>query len=115
MKKRKRKKGVLLYLSEDELNLVDKGVLESAERNRSEYIRKMLFNGYIIKPNYEYSRKIVYELNKIGVNLNQITAKINSDSNNKIFLKELVRWGKELDDLWQLHILEGKVKDQDER
>lgn len=115
MKKRIKKHKQEFYLDDKELELLNKGVLESGVKSKSEYIRKMLFNGYIIKPNYEYSRKIVYELNKIGVNLNQITAKINSDSNNKIFLKELVRWGKELDDLWQLHILEGKVKDQDER
>lgn len=75
----------------------------------------MALNGYIIKPNYEYSKKIAYELNKIGVNLNQITAKINVNGNNELFRKELYNWGKELDDLWRQHILEGKVKDQDER
>ena len=41
------------------------------------YIRRMALNGYIIEYDLKVLNDFIYELNKIGVNINQITKRVN--------------------------------------
>ena len=41
------------------------------------YARKILIYGYIIKIDYSAQRKLAAEVNKIGVNINQVCERIN--------------------------------------
>ena len=47
-------------------------------KNKSAYLRKMALDGYIINQDFSEIKKIVYELNKIGVNINQMTKVANN-------------------------------------
>ena len=68
--------------------------------NLSAYARKMLIDGLVIETNYEHLDKIAHEINKIGVNINQVVKKINStDYVPKEDAEILKRYMKEI---WQL-------------
>ncbi|MFC5647657.1 hypothetical protein ACFPYJ_00660 [Paenibacillus solisilvae] len=41
-----------------------------AELDRSKYLRRMALEGYIIKRDYTQVEQLVYEVNKIGNNIN---------------------------------------------
>ena len=45
--------------------------------NFGAYARKMLIDGYIIVVDYTEQKKLAAEINKIGVNINQIAKKYN--------------------------------------
>ncbi len=47
------------------------------ELNRSQYIRKMAIEGYIIKRDFSQVEQLVYEVNKIGNNINQVARRAN--------------------------------------
>lgn len=76
-KKRFRDKEIKFFVTEAELQFIDQKA-QVAELNRSSYIRKMALEGYILKQDFSYVEKLVYEVNKIGNNINQIAYKANS-------------------------------------
>ena len=59
--------------------------------NRSEYLRKKMVDGMLHVEHIDHSlRKLLFELNKVGVNLNQIAHRINENRvSNKHFEKQL--------------------------
>jgi Trp operon repressor len=65
-----------IRVTENELELIDKKA-EVVELNRSQYIRKMAIEGYIIKRDFSQVEQLVYEVNKIGNNINQIARRAN--------------------------------------
>jgi phosphate uptake regulator len=49
--------------------------------NKSAYVRKMILDGMIIKTDFKVLKELSYEINKIGVNINQITKQVNEMQN----------------------------------
>ena len=49
-------------------------------RNLGRYLRNMAINGCIIKPDYTEIKRMNCELHKIGVNINQIAKKANTNN-----------------------------------
>lgn len=49
--------------------------------NRSAYIRKMCLDGVIVNTDLKILKELSYEINKIGVNINQITKQLNEMQN----------------------------------
>ncbi len=65
-----------------------------------DYVRQMAMQGYAIHVNYTELRELVYEVNKIGVNINQIAHKVNStDSVLKPDIEDLKS---DMDIIWQI-------------
>lgn len=62
--------------NEKEWELVEKKAAE-VKLNTTHYIRRMALNGYIIEYDLNTLNDFIYELNKIGVNINQIAKKVN--------------------------------------
>lgn len=80
---------IKVRVSEDELSIIDKKA-ELSGLNRSQYIRKISTQGYIVIKNYDEVDKLVFEINKIGNNVNQIAKKANEfDYLNKDDLKSV--------------------------
>ena len=48
-----------------------------AKLDTTNYIKRMALNGYIIEYDLKTLNDFIYELNKIGVNINQMTKKVN--------------------------------------
>lgn len=62
--------------NEKEWELIEKKAAE-VKLNTTNYIRRMALNGYIIEYDFNTLNDFIYELNKIGVNINQITKRVN--------------------------------------
>ncbi|MGH1851114.1 plasmid mobilization relaxosome protein MobC [Enterococcus gallinarum] len=79
-----RNEHIKVYVTEDEKNLIRKNMNASSLRTLTNYVRLMALNGRVIKIDFETLKdslsetgKYVYELNKIGNNINQISHKLN--------------------------------------
>lgn len=77
MGKRARAHQIHLYLSEEEAVLIKEKMEQCDARNFSEYARKMMIDGYIIRQEYESLSELVKQLAYINRNLNQIARRCN--------------------------------------
>lgn len=68
---RKRNQEIKVFLDEDELKHLNIKMARAGYSNRSQYVRKMILDGYIIQINATPVKALLYEVNKIGVNVNQ--------------------------------------------
>lgn len=74
---RKRKKKIEAFVNEEELSIVDQKARE-CDLNRSQYLRKVALGEPIVKVDMSYLNELIFELNKIGTNINQIAKHANS-------------------------------------
>jgi len=77
---RNRNKNIRVWLSEEEHALLSKKA-NMENMSMSEFVRRMiLFGAERVKTNFtrEESQKIIYELNLIGNNINQIAYRVNA-------------------------------------
>ena len=69
-----------VYVSEEEYNNIQIKMKQFGTTNFSQYARKMLIDGYVISiKNTKELFQLVYEINKIGVNINQLTKLANEN------------------------------------
>lgn len=69
-----------IAFKEDEWELVEEKARE-LNIDTSKYIKRMALNGYIITYDLEKINGLIYEVNKIGININQIVRKANEIDN----------------------------------
>lgn len=81
MAKRNRTHHLNIMVSDTELKRIKENMQESGVRNLSLFARKMLINGYIIKPDYTSLKNLTNEFGYLNRNLNQITKRINETRN----------------------------------
>ena len=105
VKKRKRNLKQEFYISADEEQLIADKMQEAGIKNKSAYLRKMALDGYIIKQDFTAVKAVVYELNHIGNNLNQLTKIANTYGD--VYLSEIKSIKKDIEKIWQL--LSSKV------
>ena len=95
MAKRKRNIQHQLCVSPEEKKLIRRKMIESKTKNMGAYLRKMAIDGYIVNTDTTPLKKQYEEMHKIGVNINQITKKVNSTgdlySEEMQELKEMVK------------------------
>ena len=78
MVKRKRNIQILFCVFPEEKKLIRRKMIESKTKNMGAYLRKMAIDGYIVNTDTTPLKKQYEEMHKIGVNINQITKKVNS-------------------------------------
>ena len=100
MAERKRAIQLKLWVDENEKNLIEEKMKILGTRNFGAYARKMLIDGYIIKVDYSEQRKLAAEVNKIGVNINQICKRINST--DRIYAEDVSELQSRMEDVWRL-------------
>ena len=100
MAERKRAIQLKLWVDENEKNLLEEKMKILGTRNFGAYARKMLIDGYIIKVDYSEQRKLAAEVNKIGVNINQVCKKINETG--RAFAEDVSELKSKLEDIWRL-------------
>lgn len=91
----------LFYFSEQEAQFLDTKMKEAGIQNKSAYLRKMALDGYIIRKDYTELKSLIYELHRIGNNLNQMTKVANTYGGDTIQLSEIKTIEKDLDRIWQ--------------
>ena len=100
MAERKRAIQLKLWVDENEKNLIEEKMKILGTRNFGAYARKMLIDGYIIKVDYSEQRKLAAEVNKIGVNINQVCKRINETG--RAFAEDISELKSRMEDIWQL-------------
>lgn len=81
MANRQRDIELKLFLSEDENKVLAKKMEQIGTNNKSAYVRKMILDGIIVKTDFKVLKELSREINKIGVNINQITKQLNEMQN----------------------------------
>ena len=100
MAERKRAIQLKLWVDENEKNLIEEKMKILGTRNFGAYARKMLIDGYIIKVDYSEQRKLAAEVNKIGVNINQVCKRINETG--RAFAEDVLELKSRMEDIWRL-------------
>ena len=68
----------MFCVSPEEKKLIRRKMIESKTKNMGAYLRKMAIDDYIVNTDTTPLKKQYEEMHKIGVNINQITKKVNS-------------------------------------
>lgn len=74
---RERKIVLRVMVTEQENKNIKNKMLQVGTKNFSLYARKMLIDGYILKLDLSVIKSYIYEIGKIGVNINQIAKNAN--------------------------------------
>lgn len=77
MKNRERNCLLKFYVFEEEKKFILKKMERCKIKNLSAYLRKVAIDGKIEIHDYSWVRELNYNLNKIGVNINQIAKRVN--------------------------------------
>lgn len=75
---RKRDVQLKFFCTEEEKFLIEEKMKLSGTSNFSEYARKILIDGYVIKRDFSDIKKLAFEIGKIGNNINQLAKIANS-------------------------------------
>lgn len=75
---RKRTVQIKFRITEDERDLILEKMKLIPTRNMAAYLRKMAIDGYVIQVDHTDIKAMTAEIQKIGVNINQIARHVNS-------------------------------------
>lgn len=100
-KKRTRNKLEKFFVTENEAKLIELKMENAGITNKSAYLRKVSLDGYIIKQDFGDLKAVIRELNKIGVNINQIAKVANTYGAEEIRGSDLQEIRKEIRKIWQ--------------
>lgn len=92
MTQKNRERDILkrVYVNEHEDKQIKKRMAFIKMKNFSNYARHMLLHGKVIVRDYDILKKITIEVNRIGVNINQIAKVVNENQSiKKEEIKEL--------------------------
>lgn len=88
-----------IRVTPEEKNLLEKKAA-FCNIKKGEYIRKIIKEDLIIVEDNSHEERIIYELNKIGININQIARIVNLNGNiNDNEMKELLNYKKKIQSL----------------
>jgi len=68
--------------------------------NIAAYMRKMAIDGYAVNTDYSDLKAVCAEMQKIGVNINQIAKRVNSTT--RIYEQDFEEIKRGIDDIWRL-------------
>ncbi len=81
MNGRKRTVQVKFYVTEEERKLIEEKMKLIPTSNMAAYLRKIAIDGYIIQVDHTDIKAMTAEIQKIGVNVNQIARCVNATGN----------------------------------
>ena len=81
MSGRKRTVQIKFYVTEEEKNLIEEKMKLIPTRNMTAYLRKIAIDGYVIQVDHTDIKAMTAEIQKIGVNVNQIARRVNATGN----------------------------------
>lgn len=102
MKNRKRNVKMEFYVLPEEKEIIKKKMEIAHKKNLSEYLREAAVYDRVIVYDYDglALRDLTKEINKIGVNINQVAARVNSTDN--VYQEDLDYLKTEVEKIWQL-------------
>ena len=100
MENRKRNVQIIIRVTEEERALIEKKMQQIPTLNLSAYARKMLIDGYIITLDFQAVKGHTAQLQKIGVNVNQIAKRINETG--RIYADDMDEIKRVVEEVWRL-------------
>lgn len=83
-----------------ERQMIKDRIMKSGCKEEGEYLRRMAIDGYIFQLDNSDLKQLIYEINKIGTNINQIAHKINKE--NEIYQTDMDEIKEKMDKIWRL-------------
>ncbi len=83
-----------------ERQMIKDRIVKSGCNEEGEYLRRMAIDGYIFQLDNSDMKQLIYEVNKIGTNINQIAHRINRD--NEIYQTDMDEIKDKMDQIWRL-------------
>ncbi len=103
MNGRKRTVQVKFRVTEEEKALIEEKMKLIPTRNMAAYLRKIAIDGYIIQVDHSDIKAMTAEIQKIGVNINQIARRVNSTGS--VYQDDIDELKGALDEIWRLQRL----------
>lgn len=102
MKSRNRSVKIEFYVLPEEKEVIKKKMEIARKKNMSEYLREAAICERVLVYDYDglALRDLTKEINKIGVNINQVAARVNSTNN--VYQEDLEYLKSEVEKIWQL-------------
>jgi len=96
------KRGVQLKfrVTEAERELISVKMRQLNTNNLAAYGRKMMIDGYVINIDYSDLKAVASEMQRIGVNFNQIARRVNSVS--RLYEQDFIEMQRGIDEIWRL-------------
>ena len=103
MSGRKRTVQIKFRVTEEERALIEQKMKLVPTRNMESYLRKMAIDGYIIQIDHSDIKAMTAEIQKIGVNVNQIARRANATGN--VYKEDIEEIKGVLAEIWRLQRL----------
>ena len=100
---RKRTVQVKFRVTEEERALIEQKMKLVPTRNMEAYLRKMAIDGYIIRVDHADIKAMTAEIQKIGVNINQIAKRVNATGS--VYQEDIEEIKGVLAEIWRLQRL----------
>ena len=100
MENRKRNVQIIIRVTEEERSLIEEKMRQIPTLNLSAYARKILSDGYIITLDLQEVKGHTAQLQKIGVNINQIAKRINETG--RIYADDMNEIKRAMEEVWRL-------------
>ena len=100
---RKRNVQIKFRVTEQERGLIEEKMKLLHTNNLAAYMRKMAIDGYIIQVDHTDIKAMTAELQKIGVNINQIAKRVNATGS--IYEQDIAEIKGALKEIWRLQRL----------
>ena len=100
MENRKRNVQIIIRVTEEERSLIEEKTRQIPTLNLSAYARKILIDGYIITLDLQEVKGHTAQLQKIGVNINQIAKRINETG--RIYADDMNEIKRAMEEVWRL-------------
>jgi len=103
MSNRKRTVQIKFRVTEEERALIEEKMKLIPTRNMAAYLRKMAIDGYVIQVDHSDIKAMTAEIQKIGVNINQIARRANATGN--VYQEDIEETKGVLNEKWRLQRL----------
>ena len=103
MNGRKRTVQIKFRVTEEERALIEEKMKLIPTRNMAAYLRKMAIDGYVIQVDHSDIKSMTAEIQKIGVNINQIARRANATGN--VYQEDIEEIKGVLNEIWRLQRL----------
>ena len=103
MSNRKRTVQIKFRVTEEERALIEEKMKLIPTRNMAAYLRKIAIDGYIIQIDHSDIKAMTAEIQKIGVNINQIARRDNAMGN--VYQEDIEEIKGVLNEIWRLQRL----------
>ena len=103
MNGRKRKIQIKFYVTEEERALIEQKMKPLPNRNMSAYLRQIANDGYILQVDNTDIKAMTAEIQKIGVNVNQIAKRVNATGS--VYQEDIEEIKGVLAEIWRLQRL----------